>query len=405
MKYDFTTFLDRKGKDSLAFDSVGMEEISIAPMAPDQGFDFIPMWVADMSFPTCPSIIKAITDRASHPAFGYYLPSDKYYDAIINWHTKSHGFTDLTKEKIGYENGVHGLCTSAVQVLTQPGDYILLHSPVYVGYRSDVEALGRKSIYSPLVLDEDGIWRMDYEDMDRKLKKYNIHLSIFCSPHNPSGRVWEKWELEKALEVYEKNDCYVISDEIWCDIIMPGHTHTPMITINDWAREHVIGAYAPSKTFNMAGLIGSYHIIYSKYLRDRITKYGELTHYNEMNILSMHALIGAYSDEGRIWKDELCSVLDENIKWAVDKIRKDFKGVQVAIPEGTYMLFLDFSDYCKEKNVNIKNVLEAGWKVGVGWQDGRMFEGPRHIRMNLALPKDKMIEAFDRLQKYVLPLV
>ena len=401
MKHDFTTFLDRAGKDSLAFDSLGSKEIKIAPKAPEDGFDFIPMWVADMSFPTCPSITNAIIERANHPAFGYYEPSDKYYDSIINWHTDNHGFTDLTKDKIGYENGVHGCCTSAVQVLTQPSDFILLHSPVYVGYRSDVEALGRRSIYSPLVKDADGIWRMDYEDMDRKLKRYNIHLSIFCSPHNPAGRGWEKWEIEKALEVYERNDCYVISDEIWCDIVMPGHSHTPMLMVNDWAREHVIGAYAPSKTFNLAGLIGSYHIIYSKYLRDRIAKFGRSTHYNEMNVLSMHALIGAYSPEGKEWKDELCEVLNDNCKWAVDYIKSNFKGVEVSMPEGTYMLFLDLSKFCEERNISIGKVLEEGWRVGVGWQDGRMFEGPCHIRMNLALPKAKVMEAFERLNKYV----
>lgn len=402
MKHDFTTFLDRAGKDSLAFDSLGSKEIKIAPKAPEAGFDFIPMWVADMSFPTCPSITNAIIERANHPAFGYYEPSDKYYDSIINWHTDNHGFIDFTKDKIGYENGVHGCCTSAVQVLTQPSDFILLHSPVYVGYRSDVEALGRRSIYSPLIKDADGIWRMDYEDMDRKLKRYNIHLSIFCSPHNPAGRVWEKWEIEKALEVYERNDCYVISDEIWCDIVMPGHSHTPMLMVNDWAREHVIGAYAPSKTFNLAGLIGSYHIIYSKYLRDRIAKFGRSTHYNEMNVLSMHALIGAYSPEGKEWKDELCEVLNDNCKWAVDYIKSNFKGVEVSMPEGTYMLFLDLSKFCEERNISIGKVLEEGWRVGVGWQDGRMFEGPCHIRMNLALPKAKVMEAFERLKKYVL---
>ena len=401
MEYDFTTLLERHGMDAIAVDGIGSGAWGIAPNAPMDGFDFIPMWVADMNFKTCPCVTDAIIKRAEHPAFGYYHPSDEYYESIIKWLQGSFGFEDLTRDMIGYENGVHGMCTSAVQVLTQPGDCILLHSPVYVGYRSDVEGLGRKSVYSPLIKDSEGIWRMDYDDMDRKLKQNHIHLAIFCSPHNPSGRVWEKWELLKALEVFERNECFVISDEIWCDILMPGKKHIPLVTVNDFARHHVISAYAPSKTFNLAGLIGSYHIIYDDYLRDRITKYGELTHYNEMNVLSMHALIGAYSDEGRSWTDQLCRALYENCKWAVDYIHENFEGIDVSMPEGTYMLFLDCTKYCKDKGISIKNILNAGWKVGVGWQDGRMFEGPCHIRMNLALPKARMQEAFYRLSKHV----
>ena len=192
MKYDFTSIIDRRGMDSIAVDGIGHKVWGNEPAAPKEGFDSIPMWVADL--------------------YGYFLPRDEYYQSIINWQTKRNGFAGLKRDYIGYENGVHGCVTSAVQTLSAPGDRILLHSPTYVGFRADVEGLGRKSVYSPLKRDENGVWRMDYEDMDRKLKKYHIHLAIFCSPHNPTGRVWERWELEKAMEVYEANQCLVISD-------------------------------------------------------------------------------------------------------------------------------------------------------------------------------------------------
>ena len=401
MKYDFTSIIDRHGKDSTAVEGIGRKIWGNEPDAPKEGFDAIPMWVADMNFATCPSVPAAIIERAKHPLYGYFSASDVYYEKIIQWQTERNGFRDLKREYIGYENGVHGCVTSAVQTLTAPGDKVLLHSPTYVGFAADVEYLGRTSVYSPLKKDENGVWRMDYEDMDAKLKANNIHLAIFCSPHNPAGRVWERWELEKAMEVFEANQCFVISDEIWADITYTGHQHTPTLMVNDWAREHTVAVYAPSKTFNLAGLIGSYHIIYNKYLRDRVTAHGDATHYNEMNVLSMHALIGAYSDEGREWVSELLQVLEGNCKYACDHIRQHYDGVDVSMPQGTYMLFLDLTDYCRRTGKTLDQVIKAGWDVGVAWQDGRAFHGPCHIRMNLASPLSRIQEAFHRLDKYV----
>ena len=401
MKYDFTSIIDRHGKDSTAVEGIGRKIWGNEPDAPKEGFDAIPMWVADMNFATCPSVPAAIIERAKHPLYGYFSASDVYYEKIIQWQTERNGFRDLKREYIGYENGVHGCVTSAVQTLTAPGDKVLLHSPTYVGFAADVEYLGRTSVYSPLKKDENGVWRMDYEDMDAKLKANNIHLAIFCSPHNPAGRVWERWELEKAMEIFEANQCFVISDEIWADITYTGHQHTPTLMVNDWAREHTVAVYAPSKTFNLAGLIGSYHIIYNKYLRDRVTAHGDATHYNEMNVLSMHALIGAYSDEGREWVSELLQVLEGNCKYACDHIRQHYYGVDVSMPQGTYMLFLDLTDYCRRTGKTLDQVIKAGWDVGVAWQDGRAFHGPCHIRMNLASPLSRIQEAFHRLDKYV----
>ena len=401
MKYDFTSIIDRHGKDSTAVEGIGRKIWGNEPDAPKESFDPIPMWVADMNFATCPAIPAAMIERAKHPLYGYFFPSDAYYNAIIGWQTERNGFRDLKREYIGYENGVHGCVTSAVQTLTAPGDKVLLHSPTYVGFAADVEYLGRTSVYSPLKKDENGIWRMDYEDMDAKLMENHIHAAVFCSPHNPTGRVWERWELERFMELCEKHDVYVVSDEIWSDLTLDGYQHIPTQMVNDWAREHTVAVYAPSKTFNLAGLIGSYHIIYNKYLRDRVTAHGDATHYNEMNVLSMHALIGAYSDEGREWVSELLQVLEGNCKYACDHIRQHYDGVDVSMPQGTYMLFLDLTDYCRRTGKTLDQVIKAGWDAGVAWQDGRAFHGPCHIRMNLASPLSRIQEAFHRLDKYV----
>ncbi|MGI6230403.1 MAG: MalY/PatB family protein [Tractidigestivibacter sp.] len=399
MKYDFTSIMERHGMDAIAVDALGSG--GMAPEPPAEGFDAIPMWVADMNFPTAPSITDAIIERAKHPAFGYFAPRDEYFQEIIDWHSRRNGVEGLEPKHIGYENGVLGGLISTLTSFAAPGDPVLLHSPTYIGFTGCIENNGYKIVLSPLVKDEQGVWRMDFDDMERKLEENNIHVAVFCSPHNPCGRVWERWELERAMEIYRKHDCVVISDEIWSDLIMPGHKHIPTQSVSDDARQRTVALYAPSKTFNLAGLVGSYHIIYSDYLRDRVVAKSSKCHYNEMNVLSMHALIGAYSKTGEEWLDELLQVLDGNIAWACDYIEKHFEGVDVFRPEGTYMLFLDCTKWCQEHGRDIDWLEHEGWRVGVDWQDGRAFHGPCHVRMNLALPLSRVQEAFGRLDKYV----
>lgn len=400
MKYDFTSHLDRHGKDAIAVDAVG-EGGGFAPEAPKEGFDVIPMWVADMNFATVPTVPQAIIARAQHPAYGYFNPSEEYYDAIIRWQAIRNGVIGLKPEHIGYENGVLGGVVSALTCFAAPGDAVLLHSPTYIGFTHCIEDNGYRIVHTPLVKDEQGVWRMDYADMDRKLKENHIHVAVLCSPHNPCGRVWERWELEQAMEVYARNDCVVISDEIWSDLTLGEHKHVPTQSVSEDARMRTVALYAPSKTFNLAGLVGSYHIIYNPTLRDRVLAKSAKSHYNAMNVMSMHALIGAYQPEGYEWVDELRQVLTDNVDYACDYIAKHFAGVEVAKPEGTYMLFLDCTKWCEAHGRTIAEVLKAGWDVGVAWQDGRMFHGPCAIRMNLALPLDRVQEAFERLHKYV----
>ena len=402
MRYDFTSILDRHGKDSIAVDGLGRNP-GFAPDAPQAGFDAIPMWVADMNFPTVPTVPQALAERAQHPAYGYFETADAYYDAIIRWQVQRNGCDPalLTRDCIGYENGVLGGVVSALTSFAGPGDPVLVHSPTYIGFTKSLTNNGYKIVHSPLVQDEKGVWRMDYEDMDRKLKQYHIHTAIFCSPHNPCGRVWERWELEKAMEVYKANDCVVISDEIWSDILLNGHKHIPTQMVSEDARNRTIALYAPSKTFNLAGLVGSYHIIYNPYLRDRVCAQASKCHYNEPNVLSMHALMGAYEPEGYTWVDELNQVIAGNVDYACTYIAERFDGVSVSKPQGTYMLFLDCTAWCEKHGCSVEDLLRAGWRVGVGWQDGRPFHGPCHIRMNLALPLSRVQEAFARLDKHV----
>ena len=400
MKYDFTSIMERHGKDAIAVDGLGTMP-GFAPDPPKEGFDIIPMSVADMSFPTVLTVQEAIAERIGHPAFGYFSPSDDYFNAIIRWQERRNGVRDLEKKHIGYENGVLGGLLSALNVFCSKGDHVLLNSPTYIGFTKSLANNGYRAVHSPLYLDEENVWRMDYEDMEKKIVEYKIHAAVFCSPYNPVGRVWTRDEIERAMEIFKRHNVFVVSDEIWSDIITLGHKHIPTQSVSEDARQRTVALYAPSKTFNLAGLVGSYHIIYNDWIRDRVEKESSLSHYNEMNVLSMHALIGAYRPEGYEWVDELCATITGNIDYAADYIETHFEGVKVSRPEGTYMLFIDVEEWCRKHGKTLEEVEKAGWDVGVAWQDGKMFFGPWSIRMNLALPLSRVKEAFERLRRYV----
>ena len=393
MKYDFTTVMDRHGMDALAVD--------FPPGQPKEGFDVIPMWVADMNFPAAPSIPEAIIERTRHTAYGYFLPRDEYYDAIINWQKERNGAMDLERKHIGYANGVLGGVVSALNVMCSKGDNVLVHSPTYVGFTHALEDNGYNIVHSPMYVDENDVWRMDFEDMEKKIVDNKIHAAIFCSPHNPCGRVWERWEIEQAMELFKKHDVFVVSDEIWSDLILPGYKHIPTQSVSEDAKMRTVAMYAPSKTFNLAGLVGSYRIIYNSWLRDRVDKEAALTHYNGQNVLSQYALIGGYSETGAQWLEELRYVLEKNVELACCYIDARFGGVKVCRPQGTYMLFLDCSGWCQRTGKTMDDILKAAWDVGVALQDGRAFHGEHHLRVNLALPQARVREAFERLDQYV----
>ena len=399
-KFDFESIIDRTGMDALAVDGLGGAP-GFSPEKPDEGYDVIPMWVADMNFKTAPGITNAISARLEHPLFGYFRPRDEYYESIIRWHEIRKNAAGILPEHIGYENGVLGGLVAALQALLPAGGKVMLHSPTYIGFTGSITNAGYELVHSELIKDEDGIWRMDYEDMDRKIKENDIKVCIFCSPHNPCGRVWTMEELEKAADVYERNGCTVISDEIWSDILLYGNTHIPFQSVSEYTRENTVALYAPSKTFNLAGLIGSYHIIYNKELRDKVSDASSKSHYNNMNVLSMHALIGAYSDEGMEWVDELCEVLSGNVSYACDFIEKYIPGFSTSRPEGTYMLFVDCEEWCRANSKSMDELLRLGWKHGVAWQDGRPFKDGYNLRLNLALPKSRVEEAFRRIREIV----
>ena len=254
--FNFTDVIDRMGHDSIAADAAGA--ISGGSLGPvdavvREGFDVIPMWVADMGFATAPSVLRAMRERLEHPCFGYFEYPQEYYDRIAWWHERRNGVVGLKPENIGYENGVLGGVANALAVVCSRGDKVLVHAPTYTGFTNTLKNAGYDLVTSWLQRDAEGVWRMDYEDMERKLATRGVHAAILCSPHNPTGRVWERWELERAMGLFRKYDVYVISDEIWSDIVLGGSVHIPTQSVSDDARMRTVALYAPSKTFNLAG--------------------------------------------------------------------------------------------------------------------------------------------------------
>jgi len=396
MQFDFDTILDRRGMDALAVDSSPDSSVE-----PDPGLSRIPMWVADMSFPTAPAVVEAVRKRLEHPNFGYFQLPETYFDSIIRWHRLRNGVEDLKPEHIGYENGVLGGVCSVICAKTQPGDPILVHAPTYVGFTGTLNRIGRTIVSSNLTRDADGIWRMDFADMEQKIREQGIKVVLFCSPHNPCGRVWERWEIERLVQLCETYDCTIISDEIWSDIIMPGNQHIPTQSVNETARRRTVALYATTKTFSLAGFVGSYHVIYDPELRAAVRRQGDFGGYNHCNVLSMHALTGAYSDAGMAWVDELCQVLDRNLRYVRTFMESNFPGVTMMQPQGTYMLWANIGSWCRAYGLEPAEVIRRGIRAGVMWSAGAGFGCAESIRINAALPFALVEEAMQRLKERV----
>ena len=390
MQYDFDTPIDRTHTWSIKHDF--KKENGKAD-------DILPLWVADMDFRSPDSVVEALKKAVDHGIFGYSRADESYFDAVAAWYQKRHHLT-LQPEWMTCTPGIVFALSIAVRAFTQEGDAVLIQPPVYHPFSRAILRNKRTLVENPLVL-KDGHYEMDLEELEQKVLDEHVKLMILCNPHNPVGRVWTREELTALADICLRHHVYVISDEIHGDFVWQGHEQTPYASISEEACLHSMMCTAPSKTFNLAGLVGSYHIVYNSWWRDRMEKESSLSHYNMMNVLSMHALIGAYKPEGYEWTDELCEVLTGNIDFACDYIEKHFEGVTVSKPQGTYMLFVDCTDWCKAHGKTIEDVEHACWDVGAAIQDGTMFFGPCHLRMNLASPRSRIEEAFHRMDKYV----
>lgn len=395
-KYDFDKVWERNGRNAIKWDIN-----PLAPRAMDPSFTPLPMWVADMDFATAPSVTEAMQERLNHPLFGYYGEPDRYYNAIFNWQKNRFGVTGLKKDNIGYENGVLGGVAAVMHTLTKPGDPILVHAPTYVGFTGVLKNNDMNIVSSELKQDADGVYRMDFDDMEKKIKENGIQVAIFCNPHNPTGRSWTKEEIVDYIDLMAKYGITVISDEIWADFMIgEGQKHIPTQSVSDTARRITCAFYAPSKTFNLAGLVGSYHVIYNQELREKVLKTESLSHYNSHNIMSTYALIGGY-EGGAEWVDELCAYVRGNMQYCEDYCKANLPGVKFTVNEGAYVALLDCGEWLEKTGLTMDNMLDDMAFCGVLVSDGRAFHADHHVRINFACPRANVEQMMERLDKYV----
>ena len=402
MNYNFDEIIDRRHTNALNTDGFRGYIFHAGPekVFPYKDEEFVRMWVADMEFGVAPEILEALHSRVDRRIFGYTgLYDDEYYNAFSKW-CRDHYDWSFPKEQLCVTPGIIPALYQLTETLCTKDEKVLVNTPAYGYFVHAAEYAGVGVLTSPLKKKTDGTFEMDFEDFEKKCADPACKLVFWCNPQNPTGRMWTEDELRQAATIMKKYNLWVVSDEIHCDLIRCGRRHIPMAKVmTNYPK--FITCMAPSKTFNLAGLVGSYSIIYNSWLRDRVRKEADLSHYNEQNMLSMYALIGAYQPEGYEWVDELRQVLTENVEFACDYIKEHFDGVEVSKPQGTYMLFLDCEKWCKAHGKNMDELERAGLEVGVMWQDGRPFHGEYGIRMNLALPLSRVKEAFERLDKFV----
>lgn len=398
-KFDFETIIDRSN-----FNSMGQHwEKFTGGVQVKEGFSPINVWIGgDLWFPTAPSLTEALVKRAQHPFYNMLqTPSDAYYESIINWHKVRYGVDDIIKSDITPHNNLPGPIIAALRTFCMPGDGVLLTLPIFSAYFADLEYAGCKPVFTPLKKDANGTWRLDFEDVEQKIVTNHVHVALFGSPHNPTGRVWERWELEKLMKLFEKHQVIVIADETWCDWTLNGHEFIPIQTISEYAKYHTIANYGLSKPFGSNGLNAAYTIIYNSYLRERLDEATKRTSLDILGPFAETAVIGAMCPEGAEWLDEARKLINMNMNYAYEFVVNHLEGVTASLPDGTYLLVLECEQWCKEHNVSMNDLVKKGYEYGVIWAAGAQNYGPYGIRMCLAHPFSQVQEVFDRLAKYV----
>jgi len=382
MTYDFDRIIDRRNTDSEKWD-----------VKPNE----LPMWVADMDFEVAPDIRKAIQDRLDQGVLGYSLVSDRWYDAYINWWKRRHGF-EMKKEWLMFCTGVIPAISSIVRKLTTPNENVLIQTPVYNIFFNSIVNNGCRALESPLRY-ENGIYSMDFEDLEEKFSKPQTTLMILCNPQNPTGMIWEKDTLAKVGELAAKYGVTVIADEIHCDLTTPGHDYVPFASVSDTCRDISITCIAPTKTFNIAGLKTSAICVPNEQLRHKVNRAINTDEVAEPNVFAVNAAIAAF-EKGEPWLEELKGYLAENRKIAEDFINNNIDGVHAIHGDATYLLWIDLSDLPGDKSRMADYIRK---KSGLYLSEGRIYGkcGRDHLRMNLASPRSMCLDGLQRLKESI----
>lgn len=353
----------------------------------------LPFWVADMDFQASPAISKALNDYIKQGIYGYTLIPDSLYDAIITWQKKQHHY-ELTKEDILFSPGVVPSLVTIIQALTNPGDALLIHDPVYHPFTDVIQNTERQLILSNLI-EEESLFKMDFDDMEEKIIKHQVKLFILCNPHNPGGRVWTREELQRLGELCQKHQVLVISDEIHQDLVFEPNTFSSFQTIAPNFKDFSIVVTSATKTFNLAGIKNSMIFVKNPLLRDKLQAIQAINYQAEINTFGLIATEAAYN-EGKEWLDELLVYLKNNIDFACDFLKAQLPQIKIMKPQGTYLIWLDFSAYnLSDEALMAKLVDDAGVVVNPGISFGS--KGTQHIRFNTACPRALLVEGLEKM--------
>ncbi|MFC5528583.1 MalY/PatB family protein [Cohnella yongneupensis] len=383
MKYDFDILIDRTGKASYKWDQ--SEKLFGRS-------DILPLWVADMDFAPPREVVDAIVERAEQGVYGYTIRTQGYYDAIIGWLSRRHGW-DIRQEWLSSAPGIVPALSLMVMAFTEPGDGVILQSPVYYPFYDVIKMNGRKVVDNALILQDGGRYVMDYDLLEQQAQA-GAKMLLLCTPHNPGGRVWTREELSRVADIARKYDLLVVADEIHHDLVFSGHKHIPFASLSEDAAQRSLTCIAPSKTFNLAGLQVAAVVIPDE---QRRAKYNAL-----LKTLSLHmesyfgitAMESSYK-HGDEWLDQLLAYLEGNLNAIVDFVSTRLPQIKVMRPEGTYMVWLDCNAISGSPQELKRLMFE---KAGVAFTEGSIFgkQGTGHLRVNFACPRSLLLKALDQ---------
>ncbi|MFS9335179.1 MalY/PatB family protein [Streptococcus peroris] len=383
-KYDFTTLPNRFGQHTYKWKEAETDR------------EVLPAWIADMDFVVLPEIQQAVHDYAEQLVYGYTYASDELVEAVQNWERSQHGY-DFKKDALVFIEGVVPAISVAIQAFTKEGEAVLINTPVYPPFARTVKLNNRKLITNSLV-EKEGIFEIDFNQLEKDFVEENVKLYVLCNPHNPGGRVWEKEVLEKIGQLCQKYGVLLVSDEIHQDLALFGHKHHSFNTVNPDFKDFSIILSSATKTFNIAGTKNSYTIIESPKLRVAFQKRQLANNQHEISGLGYLATEAAYR-YGKDWLEELKEVLENHINYVVDVFEKETK-IKVMKPQGTYLIWLDFSDY-NISDEELRKLLRDEAKVILNRGLDFGEEGTLHARLNVAMPKTLLEQVCQRIVKAV----
>lgn len=384
----FDDILERRGTGALKYDALE-ERYGNAALTP--------LWVADMDFPVAQCITDALRRRMEHPVFGYTVIPGDFFPAIADWTFQRHGWRP-EEEWITYIPGVVKGIGFVVNVFTEPGDTVVIQNPVYHPFRLVPLANGRRVAYNPLIPREDGLYDMDFENLEDVLSQ-GCKVMIMANPHNPGGVVWSRETLRRVAEICRRHGVLVVSDEIHSDLVLKGHKHVPFASVSEDAAMNSITFAAPTKTFNIAGIVSSYSIIPNPKIREKFTAWLKANELDEPNMFAPIATIAAYR-HGEEWRRDVLEYIESNIDFTIDFCARFIPGIKPVRPEASYLVWLD----CRELGLG-HDALQSLFveKAGLALNDGEMFGkgGEGHMRLNVACPRTVLEESLRRLAKAV----